>query len=95
VKDGKGDLLADSHSVLNRWKNHFCQLLNLRGFKAIWQTEIHTADTLVPKPSAVQVDMTTQTAEKYKSPYIIQSRDHGICSEIHEFINSIWKPPAV
>jgi hypothetical protein len=28
VKDENGDLLADSHNILNRWKNHFAQLLN-------------------------------------------------------------------
>jgi len=26
----KDDLHADSHSILNRWKNHFCQLLNIQ-----------------------------------------------------------------
>jgi hypothetical protein len=26
VKEENGDLLADSHSILNRWKNYFCQL---------------------------------------------------------------------
>jgi hypothetical protein len=25
VKDESGDLLADLHSILNRWKNYFCQ----------------------------------------------------------------------
>jgi hypothetical protein len=25
VKDENGDLLADSHSILNRWKSYFCQ----------------------------------------------------------------------
>jgi hypothetical protein len=29
VKHEKGDLLADSHSILNKWNNHFCQLLNM------------------------------------------------------------------
>jgi hypothetical protein len=29
VKDEKGDLLADSHNILNRWKNYFFQLLNV------------------------------------------------------------------
>jgi hypothetical protein len=28
VKDENGDLLADSHNILNRWKKHF-QLLNM------------------------------------------------------------------
>jgi hypothetical protein len=29
VKDENGDLLADSHIILNRWKNYFSQLLNV------------------------------------------------------------------
>jgi hypothetical protein len=28
VKDENGDLLADSHNTLNRWKNFFSHLLN-------------------------------------------------------------------
>jgi hypothetical protein len=29
VKDENGDLLSDSHSILNRWKKNFSQLLNV------------------------------------------------------------------
>jgi hypothetical protein len=29
IKDEKGDLLADSRNILNRWKNYFSQLLNV------------------------------------------------------------------
>jgi hypothetical protein len=28
VKDKNGDFLVDSHNILSRWKNYFCQLLN-------------------------------------------------------------------
>jgi hypothetical protein len=31
VKEENGDLLANSHSILNRRKNYFCQLLNVHG----------------------------------------------------------------
>jgi hypothetical protein len=31
IKDDNGDLLADSHNILNRWKNYFCQVVNVRG----------------------------------------------------------------
>jgi hypothetical protein len=31
VKDENGDLLADSHNILNSWKNYVCQLLNVHG----------------------------------------------------------------
>ena len=29
VKDEKGDLVADSHSIMARWRNYFSQLLNV------------------------------------------------------------------
>ena len=91
VQNGKSDLLADSHSILNRWKNHSCQLLNVHEFKHIRQTEIHTPEILLPKSSAVQVEMTNKKLKSYKSPWVIQSSGKLICSEIYDFINSIWK----
>jgi hypothetical protein len=39
VKDENGDLLVDSHSILNRQKEYFCQLLNACGID-VRQTEI-------------------------------------------------------
>jgi hypothetical protein len=38
--------------TLNRWKNYFCQLLNLQGAGGVRQTEIYTAEPFVPQPSA-------------------------------------------
>ena len=45
VKDGKGDLITDSHSILPRRRKHFSQLLNIRvyGINDVRQREIHTA----------------------------------------------------
>jgi hypothetical protein len=31
VKDERGDLLADPHKILNKWKNYLCELLNVHG----------------------------------------------------------------
>jgi hypothetical protein len=31
AKDENGNMLADSHSILNQWKNYVCQLLNVHG----------------------------------------------------------------
>jgi hypothetical protein len=33
AKDEKGDLVADSHSIMTRWRNYFSQLLNVHGAK--------------------------------------------------------------
>ena len=57
VKDEKGDLVADSHGIVARWRNYFSQLFNVHGFKDVGQAEIHTAEPLVPEPSASEVQL--------------------------------------
>jgi hypothetical protein len=52
-----GDLLADPHKILNRWKNYFCQLLNIHGVGGVTQTEMHAAEPFVPDPSASEVEV--------------------------------------
>jgi hypothetical protein len=44
VKDENGDLLANSYTILNRWKNLFSQLLNVYRASDVRQTEIHHSD---------------------------------------------------
>ncbi|PNF20312.1 hypothetical protein B7P43_G13698, partial [Cryptotermes secundus] len=56
VKDENGDLLADSHNILNRWKNYFSQLFNVHWVSDVKQIEMHTAELLVPDPSPFQVE---------------------------------------
>jgi hypothetical protein len=57
VKGETGDLVADSHSILARWRNHFSQLLNIHEVNYVRQTEVHTAEPLEPEPSAFEVEM--------------------------------------
>jgi hypothetical protein len=68
VKDKNGDLLADSHNILNRWKNYFSQLLNVHNVSAVRQIEVHTAEPLVPGPSRLEVEIATAKLPKYKLP---------------------------
>jgi hypothetical protein len=42
AKDENGDLLADSHNILNRWKNYFSQLLNVHRVSDVRLIEMHT-----------------------------------------------------
>jgi hypothetical protein len=91
VKAENGDLLADSHSILNR----FCQQLNVRGVN-IRQTEIHTAEPLVPEPSSSEVETAIENLKRYKSPgtdqipaELIQAGGNTLRSEIHKLINCI------
>ena len=57
VKDEKGDLVADSHSIMARWRNYLSQILNLHGVSDVRQAEIHTAELVVPEPSALEVEL--------------------------------------
>jgi hypothetical protein len=50
VKEENGDLLADIHNILNRWRTTSL-LLNAHGISDIRQIEIYTVETLVSGPS--------------------------------------------
>jgi hypothetical protein len=47
-----------------RRRNYFSQLLNVRGVEDDGQVEMHTAEPLVPEPSAFEVEL---AIEKLKS----------------------------
>jgi hypothetical protein len=57
VKNKNGDLVAHSHSISARWRNHFSQLLGIHGVNDVRQTEAHMAEPPVPQPSAFEVEM--------------------------------------
>jgi hypothetical protein len=61
VKDEDGDLLADSHNILNRWKNYFPHLLNVHNVNDVRQIEVHTAEPLVLGRSRLEVDFLLQS----------------------------------
>ena len=72
VKDEKGDLVTDSFSIVARWRNYFSQLLNVHGVYDVRQTDIHTAEPLVPEPSASEVELAIEKLKGHKSPGIIK-----------------------
>jgi hypothetical protein len=72
VKDERGDLLADPHKILNRWKNYICQSLKVHGASGVRQTEMHTAEPFVPEPSAPEVEVAIGKMKRYKSPSVYQ-----------------------
>jgi hypothetical protein len=55
VKDENGDLIADPHIVLNRWKTYYSHLLKVYRINDVRQMEIHTAEPLIPEPSPSEV----------------------------------------
>jgi len=97
VKDDKGDLVADFHSILARWRNYFSQILNVHGVNDVRQTKIHTAEALVPEPSASEVELAIEKLKSHKSPGIdqipaalITAGGKTICCKMHKLIISIW-----
>jgi len=64
VKDDKGDLVADPQSIMARWRNYFSQLLNVHEDNDVRQAEIHTAEPLVPEPSAFEVELAIRKLKK-------------------------------
>jgi hypothetical protein len=70
VKDERGDLVADSHSITARWRNYFSQILNVHGVSDVRQAEIHTADPLVPETKALEIELAIEKLKSHKSPGI-------------------------
>ena len=98
VKDEKGDLVADSHGIVARWRNYFSQQLNVHADKDVGQAEIHTAEPLISERSATEIELAIDKLQCYKSPGIdqipaelIKAGGRTICLEIHKLITSIWK----
>jgi len=96
VKDEKGDLVADSHSIVARWRNYLSQLFNVHGVKDVGQAEIHTVEPLVSEPSASEVELAIDKLKSHKSSGIdqiqaelIKAGGRTICLEIHELTTSI------
>jgi hypothetical protein len=97
IKDENGDLLADPHNILNRWKNYYSQLLNVHKVSDVGQIEMHTAEPLVPDPSPFEVETAIAKLKRYKLPGSIQipaeltqAGGEILCSKIHKLIYSIW-----
>ena len=72
VKDDKGDLVADCHSIVARWRKCFSQILNVQRVNDVRQKEVHTAEPLVPEPSASEVGLAINKLKSHKSPGIDQ-----------------------
>jgi len=75
----------NSHSILARWKNPFSQLLNVYGVHDVRQTEIHTAEPLVPELSASEIEMAIEKLKRHKSPGIDQIPVEFIKAELKPF----------
>jgi hypothetical protein len=93
VKDENGDLLADSHNILNRWKNCYSEILIVRGGSDVRKLEIHmsAAEPLLPGPSPFLVEIAVVKLKEYKAPNydLIQTRGKILLPVTHKLINSV------
>jgi hypothetical protein len=92
VKDESGDLLADSHNILN---STTFLLLNVRNVSDVRQIEIHTAEPFTNGPSRFEAETAIAKSKKYKLPgsdqipaELIQAGNETLLAAIHKFINS-------
>jgi hypothetical protein len=77
--------------ILVTWRNHFSQLFNVHGVSDLKQTEIHTAEPLVPEPSAFEFEMAIEKLKRHKSPSfdnipaeLTKAESRKICYRIHK-----------
>jgi hypothetical protein len=97
VKDENGNLLSDSHNILNRWKNYFSQFSNVHNVGDVRQIEVHIAEPLVPGPSRLEVEIAIAKLKKYKAPdsdqitaELIEGGGQILLFAFHKLINSVW-----
>ena len=70
----------------------------MHGVKEVAQTEIHTAEPLVPDPRASEFELAIDKLKSHKSPVIDQIQaelikivGRTLCLQIHKLITSLWK----
>jgi hypothetical protein len=96
VKNENGDLLADSHNILESCKKCFAQLLNVHSVSDVRKTKTYKTEPLVPGPSRLEVEIVTENWNKYKwlgsveiTAEMIQAGGEMLLSPIHKLISSI------
>ena len=64
-------MVTETHAILAKWRNHFSHLFSVHGVNDVRQTEIHTAEPLVPEPSAFEVEMAVEELKRHITRFYI------------------------
>jgi len=70
VEDEKDDLDPNSHSILAACRKHFSQLFHAHGVSEVRQTELRTAEPLVPEMNTFEFEMAIKKLKGRQSPGI-------------------------
>jgi hypothetical protein len=76
VKDENGDLHADSHTILSKWKNYFPQLLNVHNVSDDRQMEVYTAEPLMPSPTGLEAEIAIVKLQSINCQEVIKFRQN-------------------
>jgi len=77
-------LVADCNSILDRWRNHFSQLLNVHRVNYDNQTEVHTAE-LVPEPRVFEFELATEELKVTNHRALIKSHQKCLKQVVEQF----------
>ena len=98
IKDEKGDMLANEHEILEKWRIYFKKLLNTH--KDSEKTEIfemHTAELEIKEPTISEVQAAIKKLKNNKAPGIdaipaemIKYGGYKLAVEIHKLVCKIW-----
>ena len=66
MKDDKGGLFADCHSILVRWRNYFSQLFIAHEVNKVRQTAIHTPEPLWPESNDLEFGLAIEKLNRHK-----------------------------
>ena len=78
-------MVADSHSIMARWRKYFSQLLIVHGVNDVRQSEIHTAEPLVSQPSVFEVELAIKKSEVTNHQVLIKSQQNWLKEGVVHF----------
>jgi hypothetical protein len=99
-KDKNGNIISDKEKIIERWKEHFNDLLNNQqsnNTNNASHQEIYTAENLVPEPTIEEIDRAIDKLKNNKSggedsltAELIKYGGPEIRNKLHLLISKMW-----
>ena len=99
-KSRNGDILTEKGDILNRWKDHFCELLNSmeqdKGTSVKQDYKDKNEEDITP--TVEEVEMAVQKLRNYKAPgtdnipaELFKNGGNELVKHLHTIIKEIWQ----